>query len=273
VSPLPVCSAILSLLLPGTPPSPAPDRPALEARAAELYVPVREFPRMPFSRFALDVGSTLARPFRPQLTDAFVLVPAAALVALATRTDIETYAAIRRLPDPMVLGRSVSAWVSTLGEGWFDLSVFLLAGLVGGDSGQRVCIAGVQALIAVAIASRLGKVIFREERPSFDARHHHLFGRLKADSMPSGHSMTAFATAAVLSEEWPYLAPVFYVLAGWLGVARVQQSTHWVSDVLVGAALGTLFGWESYRVTKAFELQVSPWVGPGGGGLGFTRRF
>ncbi len=269
---------LLPLLLPGAPPA-RPEVPRWLGRTTELYAPstiqtLNEFPRMDGWRFARNVGSTLARPFQPELSDALVIVPAIAIVGLAMRTDVDTYWAIRRnIPDPMLGGRALSGWVSTLGEGWFDLSVFLIAGLVGGRQGQRICLAGVQALIAVAIASRLGKVVFREERPSYDPYHHHLFGRLKADSMPSGHSMAAFATAAVLSQEWPILSPLFYTLAAWLGVARVQQSTHWMSDVLIGAAVGTLFGFESYRVTKAFELEVSPWAGAHGGGLALSRRF
>src|SRR5262249_35270797 len=158
---------------------------------------------------------------------------------------------------------------SYLGEGWVDLAVFAVLGVVGGRDEQRAAIAGVQALLAVGVVSRVGKVAFREERPSHDPDHQTFFSSrvLAADAMPSGHTMSAFATAAVLAMEYPRAAPVFYLLATWVAVARIQQSTHWLSDCIVGSALGLLIGWESWRVTRAFELEVQPWAAPSGGGL------
>ena len=91
--------------------------------------------------------------------------------------------------------------------------------------------------------------------------------------MPSGHAMSAFATAAVLAKEYPKAGPIFYALAGWCALARVQQSTHWVSDTVVGAALGLLIGWESWDVTRRFELDVQPWVAGSGAGIQVARTF
>ena len=85
--------------------------------------------------------------------------------------------------------------------------------------------------------------------------------------MPSGHTMTAFATASVLASEWPKLAPLFYVVATVVGFARVQEHAHWPGDVVVGAALGTLIGLKAYELTRRFELEVQPWALPGGAGV------
>lgn len=64
------------------------------------------------------------------------------------------------------------------------------------------------------------------------------------DSLPSGHAAGAFALASILSSRskahWsPYL---WYGLATLVGVSRVYQDDHWVSDVLVGALIGELSG-------------------------------
>ncbi len=239
------------------------------------YIPfaARVYPRIPITRVLLNTGSTLARPFRPELMDVFVIAPAMVGTAVALNTDLTTYALIQKLPNPVVGTRPLAHWVSYLGEGWVDVGLFLALGLLGGRDGQRVCIAGLQALAATGIASFIGKRIFRLERPSFDRTRQHWFSRDTADAMPSGHTMSAFATATVLSQEWPRLAPVFYGLALWVGLARVQESTHWVSDVVVGAALGTLFGWESYKLTRAYELEIQPWAGPNGAGLTVAKGF
>jgi membrane-associated phospholipid phosphatase len=254
--------------------------PALEpAPAAAVAVDrplpfsMRVFPRIPATRVLLNTGSVLARPFRPELTDAFVIIPAIIGTTIALNTDVQTYNALQKVPDPAVGDQRLSYWVSYLGEGWVDVTLFLALGLFGGRDGQRVCIAGLQALAATGIASFVGKRIFRLERPSFDRQQQHWFSRASADAMPSGHTMSAFATAAVLAQEYPRFAPLFYGLALWVGIARVQQSTHWFSDVVVGAALGTLFGWQSWKLTRAYEIEVQPWAGENGAGVSVARNF
>lgn len=60
-------------------------------------------------------------------------------------------------------------------------------------------------------------------------------------SFPSGHTITAFAVATVISRcysnhRWiPYVA---YGLAATVGFSRMTLSSHFASDVFVGAALG-----------------------------------
>ncbi len=56
-----------------------------------------------------------------------------------------------------------------------------------------------------------------------------------ADSFPSGHTQTAFAVAAVLAllaPRWRYSA---YLLAGLVGLSRLVNSAHYLSDVVGGA--------------------------------------
>jgi membrane-associated phospholipid phosphatase len=63
-------------------------------------------------------------------------------------------------------------------------------------------------------------------------------------SFPSGHTAQAFAAAALLSEEYgyrykwvPYLS---YGLASTVGVLRMANNKHYLSDVLVAAGVGIL---------------------------------
>ena len=65
-------------------------------------------------------------------------------------------------------------------------------------------------------------------------------------SMPSGHTLTAFACATAL---WFSLPPVKRVRHSWLlvlaaltGLSRIAVGAHWPGDVAVGAALGLLAG-------------------------------
>jgi hypothetical protein len=64
------------------------------------------------------------------------------------------------------------------------------------------------------------------------------------NSFPSGHTTQAFAAATFLNEEYqdrykwmPYAS---YGLASSVGLLRVANNKHFISDVLVGAGLGIL---------------------------------
>lgn len=89
-----------------------------------------------------------------------------------------------------------------------------------------------------------------------------LFRGLKGDSVrsfPSGHTTSAFAAAAAISEEtgylWkggkPYVRVLTYGLASLTGISRVYNNQHWASDVVVGAAIGSFTGWKVVRYTHS----------------------
>lgn len=86
----------------------------------------------------------------------------------------------------------------------------------------------------------------------------HFMGGLLGDpyrSFPSGHTTSAFATAAAATEEvgelWPdqkgWVAVVLYGAAGLAGISRVYNNAHWASDVAVGAMIGSFTGWKVVR--------------------------
>lgn len=204
--------------------------------------------------------------------DFFIAMPMVMFGAIAARSDIQTYHAVRSLPDPELYGQPLSFYGSFLGEGYIDVMIVLAFGLFDTAHGVRVCLAGLQALVATAIVSRVGKMIFRLERPSYDGHRQHYFSQAQADAMPSGHAMAAFATAAVLASEYPRWSPLFYVLASYVGLARIQQSTHWLSDVVIGGAIGVLLGWYSYRWTQWLEIEVGPVLGVGMTGIQIGKR-
>jgi membrane-associated phospholipid phosphatase len=74
-------------------------------------------------------------------------------------------------------------------------------------------------------------------------------------SFPSGHATAAFAIASAISLEsgrhWPgskwVIGPAMYGAATLTGLSRVYNNEHWASDVVAGAALGTMTGFKIYR--------------------------
>ncbi len=61
-------------------------------------------------------------------------------------------------------------------------------------------------------------------------------------SFPSAHATTSFAAAAAYSRALPLASPFFYGAATLFAVSRPYLGVHYPSDVLAGAALGTLTG-------------------------------
>lgn len=59
-----------------------------------------------------------------------------------------------------------------------------------------------------------------------------------AFSFPSGHTLHAFAFAALLSGFHPALAPLLWSFAVLVALSRVVLGLHFPSDVVVGALLG-----------------------------------
>lgn len=59
-------------------------------------------------------------------------------------------------------------------------------------------------------------------------------------SMPSSHTAAGVVLALALARMYPALRPLALILAVLVGVARVMLGAHYVTDVVIGATLGTL---------------------------------
>jgi membrane-associated phospholipid phosphatase len=75
---------------------------------------------------------------------------------------------------------------------------------------------------------------------SYDAEGNSLNG-----SFPSGHTTVAFAAATVYALEYkdkPWVPIICYTSASLIGLSRITENKHWLTDVVAGAALGYLTG-------------------------------
>lgn len=63
-------------------------------------------------------------------------------------------------------------------------------------------------------------------------------------SFPSGHTSTAFVAAEFLHQEYKdksvWISVGGYAMASFVGVARIYNDKHWLSDVVTGAGVGIL---------------------------------
>lgn len=83
-------------------------------------------------------------------------------------------------------------------------------------------------------------------------------GKEPDSSFPSGHTTVAFAGATVLAFDEPRLAPIGYAFAVLVGLSRIYEGVHYPTDVLAGAALGSLTAWGVVEGRDA--LQARGWL-------------
>ena len=114
----------------------------------------------------------------------------------------------------------------------------------------------VSNIITVGIKAVAGRA--RPYADSVNARNFKLFRGIREDayrSFPSGHATAAFAFASVVTAEtshwwpgarWP-VGILTYGTATLTGASRIYNDQHWASDVLTGAAIGTLTGLKLFR--------------------------
>jgi membrane-associated phospholipid phosphatase len=98
---------------------------------------------------------------------------------------------------------------------------------------NRVVLLVKSELIVSAITFPL-KNITHEQRPDHTTD----------DSFPSGHTSHVFMAATFLHHEYgaqhPWISVLGYATATGVGVLRIMNDRHWISDVLVGAGIGVL---------------------------------
>jgi len=178
----------------------------------------------------------------------------------------------KRLQDPRT---QENQFLGKAATGFRVLAVpgSLLAGVglytLGRADGQRRLQAlGLHSVESILIASILGggiKLAAGRARPYVDIDNptdFQLFRGLTNDSyrsFPSGHTINAFAFASTVTREtqfwWPhsvwYVGTVMYSGATLMGLSRIYNNQHWASDVMGGAAIGTLIGLKVVKYTHS----------------------
>ena len=127
------------------------------------------------------------------------------------------------------------------------------------DKEKTTTLLATQAYVTAAAIETAMKYLTSRQRPNYydlvTGKNSHVFHGpfyhfLKKDnasfeSFPSGHTTVAFAAATVFAMEYREyrIVPIIaYGAATAIGASRIIENAHWISDVMVGAALGFLCG-------------------------------
>lgn len=150
-------------------------------------------------------------------------------------------------------GLLVATAITVMGYGLVDMAIAGVLLVIGLTTGRhREAVAGKLGLLAVIVAGLSGQLfkhLFCRARPlteksgQFFVEFPCLGKGTGFISFPSGHSVTAFAVAFVLSRVYPRYALLFYGLAVLVAISRIYLAKHFPSDVVAGAAVGILAGW------------------------------
>ncbi len=167
----------------------------------------------------------------------------------AAAADVGAYRAIRGVArTPTTVGR-VRAFSRT-GE---HAACWLVLGAAGAalDPGRREAwTRATTGVVAAYVANTALKQVFRRRRPTF-AGLPALIATPTALSFPSAHATSSFAAVAAFAPLVGLAATPLRVTAGAMALSRVYLGVHYPSDIVVGAALGTVVG-------SRFRTQAGP---------------
>ncbi len=153
---------------------------------------------------------------------------------LFTRLDRDIFDAIYDEPprsEPLGTTMEIGTY---FGDGRTMLGVSLLLMAYGGDKNRETGRLLTSTFISTGVIVWGMKEIIGRKRPLDDVVGNPAF--------PSGHTAYAFAGATLLANRYPKLRIPLYIGAGLVGLTRIYLGRHYLSDVIAGAAVGTITG-------------------------------
>jgi undecaprenyl-diphosphatase len=112
------------------------------------------------------------------------------------------------------------------------------------------------AFVTTGITVQILKHLFGRARPRFMDEFLFVGPTLKGgyDSFPSGHTTVGFCFAYILAQYFPRYRILFYLFAILIAFERIEDYSHYPSDVLAGALLGIIVGKILMKMFKAKQL-------------------
>jgi hypothetical protein len=206
-------------------------------------------PEHEFLKYILrDQKAIWTAPFHLKHDDMSWLAPigigTAALIVTDQQTGDELAESHRQLSTSRVIsyGGSVYGVAATAGAFYF------IGRAAHNERARETGILGAEALVDSAILVTAIKEITQRTRPSGGVSRSDFFDG--GSSFPSGHSIEAWSLATVIANEYHSHRAVqiaAYGIASAVSISRFTGEKHYLSDVLVGGAMGFGIGRYVYR--------------------------
>jgi membrane-associated phospholipid phosphatase len=214
------------------------------------------------------------------LNNPLFLTGTAATTAGLIHFDQQTYTVLRGWRKRSAILSTLSPDITNLGNG--AVSAGLFAGYYGYGAlfdNEQTTLTGRIGLESFAVSGagvQFLKMMFGRQQPSvatvpggrwqgpfsyFDHDRGPNKGIASFDAFPSGHTTTAFAAATTIADAYDncWVSCAAYTVASGIGISRVMESQHWLSDCFVGGMIGTF----STRMVERFNsmpsyVQIAP---------------
>lgn len=224
---------------------------------------------------AVDTGRAVTAPLRWEGEDWLVFGGCAAVVGVSMAT-YDSHVRDNAQQDRSANSDRYSKYANTMGTIW---SLGVLAGsatygwVADDERALHAARDGLEAsIIASVVICPVVKFAVGRERPRQDQDGSDDFRPFSGNSsFPSGHTTQAFTIATVVARTWSdqwYVGALAYGVAASVGLARINDNSHYLSDVLAGAALGTAVGWAVVGWNhERSNVRIEPMAGLGFGGV------
>ena len=233
---------------------------------AQTPAPTPTLEREFFKNILSDQKAIWTAPFHLERSDMKWVIPSGigfmALVTTDRITGDEMFEANRQIKASQVI--SYAGSVYGLGA---VAGTFYLIGRKNNDYRARETgLLSAEALVNSMITEAALKGITQRARPTDGRERSEFFDG--GNSFPSGHSTQAWAVATVIAHEYkdrPAVQIAAYGIASAVSVARFTGHKHYISDVLVGSALGFGIGKFVYHahhresLTEDDNSQINKW--------------
>jgi hypothetical protein len=233
--------------------SPKPD-----VHSSDFSLPPVNLRSLPHNLF-LDQENFWSAPFHMTETDLHWAVPlafaGAALVASDTAIEKHVPTNPTTVSHAVTVSNAGLAAMAGVGGG-----MFLLGHLAQNDQEREAGLLSGEAGIDALLDAEIFKYALGRERPFTGDRRGRFFQG--GSSFPSEHAAISWAIASVIAHEYPGPLTELLAYGGAAGVsaARVVGQKHFVSDVLVGSALGWYLGRQVFRSHSQYsDAEIAKW--------------
>ena len=217
-----------------------------------------------FKNILSDQQAIWTSPFRMHERDARWLAPLTLTTAALIATDRYSAGALGEDKTRLTVSRDISQ----LGAAYTTAGVaatFYLIGRVRHDARARETgLLGAESLIDSGIVVEVLKAATQRPRPRVDDASGEFFDR--GNAFPSGHAISAWSVATIIAKEYgqhrPLVRVAAYGLATAVSIARYTGRNHFLSDALVGSAMGYGIGSYVYQRHHDPDLDVTNTAAP-----------